>query len=182
MSLYIDRDMELGGNICFPANTPVTTDQGIIRIDQLVRNINTIRKQPIVAITKTILNGDYLVCFEKDSIFKNVPNQKTTMSPQHKIFYNGNLIEAKDFLDKFNAVSRVPYAGEPLYNVLMEDYNKMLVNNLIVETLHPENPIAELYRLYDNPTRVEQEEYIRHQNNSLITMMELKQRFACLSK
>ena len=182
MSLFVNSNMELGGNICFPANTPITTDQGTIRIDQLVRNINTIRKQPIVAITKTILSGDYLVCFEKDSIFQNVPNQKTIMSPQHKVFYNGNMIEAKDFLDKFNAVSRVPYTGEPLYNILMGDYNKMLVNNLIVETLHSENPIAELYRLYDNPTRLEQEEYIRHQNNSLMTMMELKQRFACLTK
>ena len=34
---------------------------------------------------------------------------------------------------------------DQLYNVLMEEYNIMLVNNMEVETLHPDNPIAKLY-------------------------------------
>ena len=31
---------------------------------------------------------------------------------------------------------------DQLYNVLMEEYNIMLVNNMEVETLHPDNPVA----------------------------------------
>jgi ornithine carbamoyltransferase len=46
---------------------------------------------------------------------------------------------------KFENVIKVKYTGEILYNVLMEEYSQMRVNNLICETLHPNNIIAKLY-------------------------------------
>ena len=55
------------------------------------------------------------------------------------------MMEAQEFIDKFDNVYRVKYTGEILYNVLMEKYEKMMVNNLICETLHPENIVARLY-------------------------------------
>ena len=42
-------------------------------------------------------------------------------------------------------VYKIKYNGEILYNILMEKHEKMNVNNMIVETLHPENKIAKLY-------------------------------------
>ena len=52
---------------------------------------------------------------------------------------------AKEFLKDFDNVSKVKYTGAILYNVLLEEYDKMMVNNLICETLHPENGVAKVY-------------------------------------
>jgi len=131
--------------ICFPANTPVVTDQGIIAIDKINPDIHTIHKKRIVDVTKTITPDNYLVCFEKDSLDVNYPTKKTMISKNHKIYYRGQMLEAVSFLGHFEKVYRVKYNGEILYNILMEDHSKMLVNNLICETLHPENIIAKLY-------------------------------------
>jgi len=56
------------------------------------------------------------------------------------------MIEAYQFLHHFEMVKKVEYFGQILYNVLMENYDKIKVNNLICETLHPNNIIAKLYR------------------------------------
>lgn len=66
------------------------------------------------------------------------------MSSEHKIYYMGRMIEAKHFVGQVKNVYKIPYNGEILYNVLMERYNKLKVNNLICETLHPENVVAQL--------------------------------------
>jgi hypothetical protein len=42
-------------------------------------------------------------------------------------------------------VKKIQYDGEILYNILMERYDKITINNLICETLHPDNFIARLY-------------------------------------
>ena len=67
------------------------------------------------------------------------------MTKEHKLYYQGKMREANDFLGKFEKVVKVKYTGEILYNVLMEEYSQMRVNNLICETLHPSNVIAKLY-------------------------------------
>jgi len=132
-------------NICFPANTPITVDQGIIAIEKLDPSIHTINNKRIVAVTKTTSLKDYLVRLDKDSLGENVPSETTTISPEHKILYNGMLINAKYFIERFEHVYKVDYKGEFLYNVLMDDYSKMRVNNLTVETLHPDCDIAQRY-------------------------------------
>ena len=43
-------------------------------------------------------------------------------------------------------VLRVPYKGEILYNILLETHTLMAVNNMVIETLHPDNQLAKLYR------------------------------------
>jgi hypothetical protein len=132
-------------DICFPAGTPITTDQGYIPIEQINPEIHTIHNSRIVAITKTITHDKYLVCFEKHSLGPNIPNKKTITSKNHKVYYNGAMIKAYLFLKHFKYVSPVKYNGEILYNVLMEKHDKLKVNNIIFETLDPENLIAKLY-------------------------------------
>jgi len=68
------------------------------------------------------------------------------MSKEHKIFYKGQLIPAYRFLNMSREVKKVTYNGEVLYNVLLNNYSTMKVNNLTCETLHPNNTIAILYR------------------------------------
>ena len=132
-------------NICFPAKTPIYTDQGIHFIDNLNPSVHTIKNKNIIAITKTVTLDRYLVCFEKHSLGNNYPSQKTIMSRYHKIYYNGSLTEAYKFLHRFDGVTKKQYNGEVLYNVLMEDHNTICVNNLICETLEPTNIVARLY-------------------------------------
>jgi hypothetical protein len=140
-------------NICFPAKTPVATDQGIIDIDKINPAIHTIDNKKIVAITETTTTDKYLVCFEKNALNKNCPNKRTIMSKDHQIFYGGKMTKANKFVGVSNSVHRVKYNGEVLYNVLMENYEKICVNNLICESLHPRNVVSKLYSSCLNKTQ-----------------------------
>jgi hypothetical protein len=139
------------GDICFVAGTPITTNQGLIPIEKINPDIHTIRNKPIVAITKTIYaTNKYLVCLEKDSLGNNIPSQKTIISKNHKIFYNGKMVKASGLLGLNNKITKIEYNNELLYNVLMENHDKMIVNNLICETLDPTSIVAEFYKASKN--------------------------------
>jgi len=129
---------------CFPANTPITTDQGIIAIQNIVPNRHTINGNAIRHVTKTISTDDYLVCFKPHSLAVNVPCKKTFISPHHKIYFNGGLFDAHRFIG-MKGVEAVPYSGEVLYNILEDKYSLMKVNNIVCETLDPNNVVAKLY-------------------------------------
>lgn len=129
-------------NTCFVAGTPVNTDQGLIPIEQLDHTVNTIDGQPIVAITKITSTDTYLISIPKDHLGPNMPSQEITISQLHKVLYNGVMTRAKEL----PRVSKVNYDGQPLYNVLLDAYGTMTVNNLTVETLHPTNNVAVLYK------------------------------------
>ena len=155
-------------NICFVGSTPITTNQGNIPIDKINSQIHTIRNKKIIRITQTITQDKYLVCFEKDSLAPNIPSQKTIISSFHCIYYQGKMMQARDFVGKYENVKNTRYRGETLYNVLMEDHEKMLVNNLICETLNPKNAIVEVYKFIDKLNPKEQESFIKANNKYVI--------------
>jgi len=148
-------------NICFIKGTPIETDSGVINIEDIDTKIDKINGKNIIAITKTINSDKALICFEKDSIHKNYPNKKTIVSKNHKIYYQGKMIEAYKFLNLFKNVHKIKYNGEILYNILMETHEIIIVNNMYVETLHPNNLIA---KLYNSP-------YDQNYKNKLICIM-----------
>jgi alpha-tubulin suppressor-like RCC1 family protein len=156
-------------NICFPAGTPINTDQGLIPIEQINPNICTIRGNKIETITKTVTLDKYLVCIEKDAFSKNIPSQKTIISKNHSLLYNGKMVKSKNLLDLNNkGIYKVKYNGSLLYNVLLQDkHDKMIVNNLICETLDPKNGIAKFYYYLKNSNYnfEEQEKRIQIYNN-----------------
>jgi hypothetical protein len=131
--------------ICFPAGTLVLTDQGEVPINKINTSINTIHGKNIVAITESIPLDDFLICIEKNSLGDNIPNRNTVVSRHHKIVYNKKLIEAEDMIRYVPTIRKIPYDRKKLYNVLMEDYSIMSINNLLVETLHPNNLLAKIY-------------------------------------
>jgi len=155
-------------NICFVGSTPITTNQGNIPIDKINSQIHTIRNKKIIRITQTTTQDKYLVCFEKDSLAPNIPSQKTIISSFHCIYYQGKMMQARDFVGKYENVNNIRYRGETLYNVLMEDHEKMLVNNLICETLNPKNAIVEVYKFIDKLNPKEQESFIKANNKYVI--------------
>jgi len=139
-------DLVPPSNICFPAGTPIQTDQGIIPIHKIITGKHTLDKKPIRHVTKTTISDEYLVSFAKGSLGTNCPSEKTVMTKNHKVFFNGEMKEADDLLYG-TAVYKTKYRGEILYNILLDEPYFMRVNNLICETLHPDNMIAKYTRL-----------------------------------
>ena len=139
-------------NICFPAGTPIRTDQGNIPIEKINPKVHTIRNKKIEGIVRTKLMDAYLVCFEKNSLGPNVPCERTVMSGNHRVVVNGQMKMARELLKarsvsgvKMHSINAIRYDGQPMYNVLMEEYNVILVNNMVCETLDPDNKMADLH-------------------------------------
>ena len=135
--------------ICFPKGTPVLTNIGNVAIEKLNPDQHTIRGKEIVAITQSRPLQKHIVCFEKDSLSKNVPSQQTLCSMEHKVFYKGEMTKARNLVDLCENVTFIPYNGETLYNVLLKKHDKMMINNLVCETLHPENIAAKIFQMKD---------------------------------
>lgn len=151
-------------DICFMKNTPIQTDQGIILIQNIDHTLHTINKESIVAITKTISLNKYLICFEKDSLSDNFPNKQTIMSKNHKIYFKGAMIEARCFINN-NNIYKIEYNNEILYNILMKKHRAVKVNNLVCETLDPENITAKIYRNNSDNTVIKKINDIMLKNN-----------------
>jgi len=156
-------------NICFPAGTPINTDQGIIAIEKIDSHKHTLNHQPIQHITQTTTLDPYLICFEKDAVRRNIPNKRTIMTKDHLVAFEGQLVPAYRFLKYSKQVKKVDYHGEMLYNVLLAEHSLMTVNNLECETLHPDNSIAKLYNAgftaeETNTLIIEMNEALRQKN------------------
>jgi hypothetical protein len=132
-------------NICFPAGTPVQTDQGIVNIEKLDKFKHTIQGERILHVTKTVTIDPYLIYFNKHSICKNSPMKTTIMTKDHKIMFEGKMVPSYRLLDYSSEIKKVKYSGEVLYNVLLHTHGIIHVNGLLCETLDPENIIAKLY-------------------------------------
>jgi len=126
---------------CFLAGTPVVTDQGEVAIDKIDVKVNTINGKRIVAITETPGTMDCLCLIQKDLLGENMPNKDTLISIWHKVLYNGEMTEAQDI----PGVLPHEYNDQPLYNVLMDDHQNMIVNGLTVETLLPTHQVAKQF-------------------------------------
>ena len=158
-----------GANICFIADTPVKTDQGLIAIQDIDIKTHTINNNRIIAITKSTQQCDYLIKISKNALNGDKPSQDTIISSNHKV-YAGNetytqLKKAKDLLH-IKGVDKIPYDNSYLYNVLLEEQGSMIVNNMKVETLHPDNIMAKVFRMYpDGKVTSQQYKKLQQMNN-----------------
>jgi len=131
----------------FNVKAEVLTDIGLIEISKINPDIHTIKNQKIIGITKTISLDNFFIIFEKYSIDINIPNRKSIVNKKHKIYYKKKFIKAIDLIDNINIKKINNNGNKILYNILMETHNIICINNMIVETLHPKNIIAQLYLL-----------------------------------
>ena len=164
----------LPNDSCFPEKTPINCDQGIINIDKINPDIHTINKKSILAITKSIYELKNLVCFEKDSLYKNVPSRRTEMTFCHKIFYNGKMREARELIGLNDKIYIKKNKCKFVYNILMKNYDKMLVNNLIADTLHPESRIAKYYAKNNYKLDKHYEDLMLEMSRELYTILHKK--------
>ena len=160
-----DSDL-LSTPICFPAGTKVTTDQGDIEIEMLNADVNTINGKRIVKITETAPIFENLICFEKDSLGDNIPSMRTEMTPDHCVLHTGVLTKASDLSDICENVNPIPFFQAKLYNVLMEKHDTMMVNNMLCETLNPDNILVHITNSdkYDIATK----QKLLHDYNTLL--------------
>ena len=108
-----------------------------------------------------------MVCFEKDSIKTDVPSEKTMISKDHLILNKGKMVEAKELINN-KQIYKVKYNGEILYNVLMEKHERMSINNIICETLNPENMVAKITNSISNLNGKQKKEFIKKANNYIV--------------
>lgn len=149
----IDTTPYSGAAVCFPRNTPINTDQGIIPVELIKPGVHTIDGQRIVAVPQSVQDfDDHLICFEKDSLGPDCPSARTLVSRNHAVLYNEKLVRAYDLVDDpelsgEDKVHKVPYAGQRLFNILMDSYSTVTINNMVCETLDPDHQIAKLYQV-----------------------------------
>ena len=156
-------------NTCFPAKTEIRTDQGIVHIEKLNPKIHTLNHgQKIVGITETIHRDSRLVCIEKCALGKNMPDKTTTISPNHRVLYKGKMVKSKDLIEAaVPNVRFVPYENnESLYNVLLEKHGRMVVHNLICETLDPKSGVAKLHMLLETLSHDERQHVLQTLHDS----------------
>jgi hypothetical protein len=159
-----DSDGVVTAYTCFAAGSMVETDQGNIAIERLNTNKHTIGGKKLVAITKSISPDDDLVCIEEGALGENQPSQKTIVSLNHLISFNGEMVKAKNLCKDNENVNYINNDKQILYNVLMEEYDEMKVNNMVTETLHPDNVVARLHR---DHTFLERKQLISKYNKAI---------------
>ena len=139
--------------ICFPKNTPVTTDQGDVPIQDLENKPYTIQGNKVLG-TVSMNSNEPMVYFKQHSLAYNVPNKNTYITQSHVIYHNNTQLKAIDYTKKdfhkrlcinnLKGIKQekpivVKVENNKVYNVVLESGHKMKVNNMLVETLHPSN-------------------------------------------
>jgi hypothetical protein len=135
----------VNANACFLKNTPINTDQGSIAIEKIIPFKNTIRGHEIRAITETVLTKPNMIKFEANCLYNNIPNQDVYVSPDHKVYYNGKMRNASEFVKMDLASNYKVGENTIVHNVLLDTHEKMITCNMIVETQNPDSILAYYY-------------------------------------
>ena len=160
---YFNQAVVAAGNICFLGDEKVATDQGKVRFDMLTP-MNTIRGNAIKKIIKVINSKESLIFIKKHSLGHKVPSRNTYISENHGVYVDLSFIKSNrlDYalhptfykvkgkhlvfaktLTQIKGVSRIPRSKHDiLYNVLLDHHGIMVINNMVCETLHPDNELA----------------------------------------
>lgn len=128
---------------CFTGDAILSTDQGLVEI-KAVDTTYTINGEAIKGISETIYTQDKIVAIEKNAFGANKPNKKTLVAPFHKFLINGKMRMAAELVNE-DSIYLTKYKKQPLYNIILEKQDLMIINNVIVETLNPESLVAKLF-------------------------------------
>jgi hypothetical protein len=149
--------------ICFVAGSLVLTDQdGYVPIEQLNTDKHTINGSPILAVTQSVTPERYLVKIEAGALSTDSPSVDTLITINHKILHEGVMTESHKLT---SGTSFVEYRQQTLYNVVLKDHGTMTVNNMVVETLDPENLLAKVFIAMKGLTAEQREVMILNYNN-----------------
>jgi len=127
---------EYSGVICFLAGSKVTTDQGIINIENVTRN-HTINGNKINLRSKIRNRDDHIILIKPHAFGKNRPNRDTYITRLHGIYVNSNDEETTKIYKLVDGkkVIKVYRTGDTVYSIILQDKQSyMYVNGLKVET------------------------------------------------
>lgn len=127
---------EYSGTICFLAGSKVTTDQGIINIENVTRN-HTINGNKINLRSKIRNRDDHIILIKPHAFGKNRPNRDTYITRLHGIYVNSNDEETTKIYKLVDGkkVIKVYRTGDTVYSIILQDKQSyMYVNGLKVET------------------------------------------------
>tara|TARA_B110000211_G_scaffold92073_2_gene107298 strand:+ start:7155 stop:8213 length:1059 start_codon:yes stop_codon:yes gene_type:complete len=114
-----------------------------------------INQNKVVGVVSQQLTGK-IVKITKNAIAFNVPSVDTFVTHDHKLHHKNLTFLAKNLINGSTVIEED--VNETVYNVLLDNfiYDKMKVNNIICETLHPLNTRAlAFYKTYaEDQTRI----------------------------
>ena len=156
-------------NICFIGSTLMQTDKGQEQISKLIPGFHTIDGKRIKFITETITKDTHLYKIKRNALGKNIPSREMTVTGNHLVEYDFVLIPVRVLSTELEKIEEIKYRGEKLYNILMDNHEIIKVNNLNVETLHPNNLIARLYNndKFQNMEHEEKKVFIKKFNKRI---------------
>lgn len=128
--------------ICFHKNTLIQTDQENIIISKLNPKVHTINNKKILAISKTIISEKTVTLIKENAFGENIPCCPMILSNRHCVLYKNELQTAESLIGIVDNIKSIENDGNIFYNILMENHEIIKVNNLDVETLHPDNLYA----------------------------------------
>jgi hypothetical protein len=147
--ITVNEDIPAGApsiksTICFVAGTPVLTDNfGYVPIDELNSDVHTIGGKNILVVTRTVTPEKHLIVIKEGLLAPGVPSADTICTANHKIKINAEMVKSYEI----PGACIINYHGQSLYNVALkgDDSREMIVNNMTVETLDPENLITKVH-------------------------------------
>ncbi len=158
-SFYIDTIIRPKSNICFPADEIIQTDRGYKYIQDIQPHHDTIHGKSIRQLTMSYSDEKTLTKIQKHSLSHGIPNKDTLISNHHKVWWKDKMVMAKELVDVVEGIVFVPYEDQLMYNILLYEEGNMMINDMVVETLHPNNNIAKLYDILssvsDQPRAIE---------------------------
>ena len=141
---YIDAfTISAAGNICFLGPTKVKTDQGFIPFNQLTK-YNTIDNKKVKKVIQMCNTDDNLIFIKKHAFGKGIPNKNTHIGCNHGIYINDKLVRARNLVNG-KTIIEDKREKDIIYNVLLESYGVMYVNNMPCETLNENDPTVWKY-------------------------------------
>jgi len=163
-------------NICFVGTVNILTNNGYKMIQDINKHVDTINGMKIISVVKSNSTSNYLVKIPKNFFGENLPFEDIICSPTHKIEICNKMVEAKNIMN----VQTVEYNGELLYNILLEQYDSMVVNGIKCETLFPNNDLAKSSKYIEsilidetNESNILNKIICYYQNKNLINIKKL---------
>lgn len=130
-----------GDQICFAGDAMVLLDRGEVKItdikpgDQLMQPDGTLRS--VTRLIRVFNTAGYILRVPKGSISHGVPNRLTSVTPEHTLYVDGDMIKAEQLIRKIKVVDNPPSF---VYNIQSDDPEAvMIVNGIISETIDHNN-------------------------------------------
>ena len=138
--------------VCFLPDSKVLTKDGYVKVQNINRGDLVLspdgREVAVLQVIKyrESLKNQKPYLIKKDSFGLGVPNENLYLSKTHRVFYKNKMVEPKKLLNYPELKGKVivskkapPYE---YYNLQVEDFTNIVVNNLEVESLQKENEHA----------------------------------------